>query len=91
MHTDVGKLYQAIPFDALAATIPSAKHSVSGKGRWPWFDVKGGIGLMILKHYLCIRDELLIERINADWSMQLFCSIKLQAHELIGDTNLPSS
>ena len=91
LRTDLGALYQAIPFEALAATIPAPKHSVSGKGRKPWLDVKGAIGLMILKHYLCMSDELLIERINTDWSMQLFCGIQLRAHERIADTNLPSS
>ena len=32
---------------------------------------------MILKHYLCLSDEMLIERLNTDWSMQLFCGINL--------------
>ena len=45
---------------------------------------------MILKHYLGISDGLLIERINTDWSMQLFCGILLKPHERIRDTNLPS-
>lgn len=91
LQTDLGELYQAIPFEALAAKIPSPKHSVTGKGRKPWFNVKGAIGLMILKHYLGISDELLIQRINTDWSMQLFCGVNLKAHEQISDTNLPSS
>lgn len=90
LQTDLGKLYQAIPFEALAATIALPKYSVSGRGCKPWFDVKGGIGLMVLKHYLCLSDELLIQRINTDWSMQLFCGIQLKAHERIADTNLPS-
>jgi len=63
LQTDLGKLYVSIPFEELAASIaaPAAK---SGLGRKPWFDVKGGIALMILKHYPGISDELLIERIN---------------------------
>ena len=90
LQTDLGKLYLAIPFDRLASTISSPQHSISGRGRKPWFDVKGGIGLMILKHYLNVSDELLIERINTDWSMQLFCGIRLREDERIADTNLPS-
>lgn len=69
LQTDLGILYQAIPFDALAEKIPSPKHSISGRGCKPWFDVKGGIALQILKHYHDISDELLVERINTDWSM----------------------
>lgn len=90
LQTDLGKIYLAIPFDQLAATIPTPDHNKSGLGRKPWFDVKGGIALQFLKHYLQLSDELLIQRINTDWSMQLFCGILLRADEKIRDTNLPS-
>ena len=90
LQTDLGQLYLSIPFDQLAATLPAPKHSKSGKGCKPWFDVKGGIALQFLKHYLCLSDALLIERINTDWSMQFFCSIHLKPNEIIKDTNLPS-
>jgi transposase, IS5 family len=59
-------------------------------GRKPWFDVKGGIALQFLKHYMQLSDELLMQRINTDWSMQLFCGILLNPAERIRDTNLPS-
>lgn len=90
LQTDLGELYVAIPFEQLAASIPGCDFSKSGLGRKPWFDVKGGIGLLILKHYLQLSDELLIQRINTDWSMQLFCGILLRPSEKIRDTNLPS-
>jgi hypothetical protein len=91
LQTDLGILYQAIPFDALAEKIPAPKHSLSGRGCKPWFDVKGGIALQILKHYHDISDELLVERINTDWSMQLFCGISLKPGERIQDKNIVSS
>ncbi len=90
LQTDLGELYVAIPFEQLAATIPGPDGSKSGLGRKPWFDVKGGIGLLVLKHYLQLSDELLIQRINTDWSMQLFCGMLLRPQERIRDTNLPS-
>ena len=89
--TDLGELYLAIPFDALASKIPPPKHSLSGKGCKPWFDVKGGIALQFLKHYLDMSDEMIVERINTDWSMQLFCGISLKPGERIKDTNIVSS
>ena len=89
LHTDLGKIYQAIPFEQLSGTVAAPKSS-SGLGRKPWFDVKGGIALQFLKHYLQLSDALLIERINTDWSMQLFCGILLKPGERIKDTNLPS-
>lgn len=90
LQTDLGELYLAIPFERLAATIAPLPYSKSGLGRTPWLDVKGGIALLVLKHYLQLSDELLIQRINTDWSMQLFCGILLRPDERIRDTNLPS-
>lgn len=90
LQTDLGKLYLAIPFDKLSALIPLSSHNKSGLGCKPWFDVKGGIALQFLKHYMQISDALLIERINTDWSMQMFCGILLKPHERIRDSNLPS-
>lgn len=90
-QTDLGILYQAIPFEELAKKIPLPKQNQSGLGRKPWFDVKGGIALQFLKHYLRQSDAMLMERINTDWSMQLFCGIVLKPGDRILDSNLPSS
>ena len=90
LQSDLGQLYLSIPFDQLASTIPSPPHLLSGKGCKPWFDVKGGLALLFLKHYLCLSDELLIQRINTDWSMQYFCGIQLKPSQIIRDMNLPS-
>lgn len=89
LQTDLGKLYLAIPFEKLSTSIPDP-YAKSNVGPKPWFDVKGGMALMFLKHYLCISDAMLIERINTDWSMQLFCGISLKPGERILDGNLPS-
>lgn len=91
LQTDLGELYLAIPFDLLASKIPSPRFAKSGKGCKPWFNIQGGIALQILKHYLGLSDELLINRINTDWSMQLFCGISLKPGERIRDTNIVSS
>lgn len=44
---------------------------------------------MILKHYLGLSDELLIERLNTDWCMQYFCGLQLGVRK-IKDKNLVS-
>lgn len=91
LNSDLGQLYVAIPFEQLATNIAAPKHRLSGKGCKPWFDVKGAIGLLILKHYTGLSDAMLIERINYDWTMQMFCGIQLRADEKIKDSNLPST
>ena len=88
LKTDLGQLYLAIPFEELAAKIPPPPHAVSGSGRNPWFDVKGGIALQFLKHYLGLSDEKLVQRLNTDWSMQLFCGIALKPGKRIGDKDI---
>jgi hypothetical protein len=63
-QTDLGRLHRSIPFKDLASTIPSPAQIVSGRGRKPFLKVEGGIGLLILKHYTCLSDEMLIDRLN---------------------------
>jgi transposase, IS5 family len=89
INTDLGQLYQAIPFEDLASGIPSPKGERNGRGRKNLLSVKGGLALMFLKHYLCLSDEMLIDRLNTDWSMQYFCGINLGT-KMIRNKNLVS-
>ena len=87
--TDLGKLYQSIPFKELSSKIPLPLYEQSGRGRKPFLKVEGGIALMVLKHYLGLSDELLIDRLNTDWCMQYFCGVQLGIRK-IKDKNLVS-
>ena len=85
----LGQLHQSIPFKSLATKIPSPRYENSGRGRKPFLKVEGGIALMVLKHYLGLSDEMLIERLNTDWCMQYFCGVQLGLRK-IKDKNLVS-
>lgn len=87
-NTPLGELYLAIPFDELSKQIPKPRHAVSGNGCKPWFDVKGGIALQILKSYYRCSDALLVEQINGNWQMQMFCGIQLLHGEQIKDKDI---
>jgi hypothetical protein len=89
-QTDLGRLYRAIPFKTLAAKIPSPKGKRSGLGRKAWMSVEGGIALQVLKHYTRLSDQMIIHRLNADWTMQMFCGIRLGTSK-IKDLNLVSA
>lgn len=80
----------SIPWEELAAQIPPPRASLSGLGRKPWFDVKGGIALQLLKHNYQLSDAKLIEHINTNWAMQLFCGMQLKPGQKINDYDLPS-
>ena len=87
--TDLGKLRQSIPFKELASKIPSPAQANSGRGRKAFLKVEGGIGLLVLKHYTGLSDEMLIDRLNTDWCMQYFCGVQLGFRK-IKDRNLVS-
>src|SRR5664279_2137416 len=88
-QTDLGRLHRSIAFKDLAAKIPSRLHNKSGRGRKPFLKPEGGIALLILKHYTCLSDDMLIDRLNTDWCMQYFCGVQLKARR-IKDKNLVS-
>lgn len=87
-NTPLGQLHKAIPFEELSKQIPPPKHRISGKGCIPWFDVRGGIALQILKSYYRISDAILIEQLNGNWEMQMFCGMKLKSGERIKDNDI---
>ncbi len=64
-NTPLGQLYQAIPFDHLSKQIPLPPRAISDRGCKPWFDVKGGIALQILKSYYRCSDAMLIEQFGS--------------------------
>lgn len=87
-NTPLGQLYQAIPFEAMSKSLPAPAHSISSKGCKPWFDLKGGIALQVLKSYYRCSDAMLIEQLNGNWQMQLFCGMQLRAGEQIKDKDI---
>lgn len=65
--------------------LPEPKNSTGAK---PWFDNYGKVALQFLKAYEGCSDAKLLERINTDWSMQLFCGIRLGKSEWIKDKDI---
>lgn len=82
-----GKLYEVLPWEELSQCLPPPKNN---RGRKPYFDNKGKLALMFLKHKLGVSDQKLIEHINHNPSLQLFCGICLEDTQLIRDTGIVS-
>lgn len=91
LASELGQLYQTIPFQALSAAyqseLPSPKSAAGVKGR---FDIAGGIGLQILKHYYGLSDAKLIELLNGNWQLQYFCGLHLKLGEQLKDSGVVS-
>ncbi len=87
-QSKLGKIYKAIPFQQLSLLLPSK--STSSVGAPSWFNNAGMFGVMFLKHYLGLSDEKLVERLNTDWELQMFCGRQFKDNQRIKDRNLPS-
>lgn len=81
LSTDLGRLYECIPFDDLVAYFPK----LPKQGKKSIMGVRGGLALQFLKSYLDLSDAKLIERVNTDWSLQLFCGVNFGLHTMIKD------
>ena len=87
MKHPLGQLWLTIPFRDLAAQFPPKQTNVGRKGR---FDVAGGMGLQILKHYYKCSDDKLIDQLNENKKMQYFCGIDLKPGQYIRDSGVVS-
>lgn len=82
-----GRLHATIPWEELAACLPDKKNPPGPK---PYFDHQGKFALLLLKHELGVSDEALIEHINTNACLQLFCHMQLAPFQLIRDTGIVS-
>lgn len=87
-QSKLGKIYQSIPFERLSFLLPSK--SAYSVGAPSWFDNAGMFGVMFLKAYLNLSDEKLVDRLNTDWELQMFCGRQFTDNQRIKDRNLPS-
>jgi len=86
---ELGQLRASLPLKALSAHLPIPKNkSGTQLGSKPWFNNEGKIALQFLKKYEGCSDEKLRQRINTDWSLQMFCGIQLSWNEEIKDKDL---
>ena len=89
LKSDLGRIYQAIPWDDLCKVI-GRKLKKKNKGPKAQFDIRGKLGLMFLKAYLDQSDQKLIQRFNTDYSLQFFCQMYLRPGEWIKDFKIVS-
>ncbi len=79
LESELGKIYQAIPWDDLVATFGLKEKRL---GRDQLFSSKGRIALMFLKNYAQVSDQKLFQQINGNLEYQFFCDISLGANRL---------
>lgn len=87
-NTELGRIYNTIPWESLGKCLPEERTNRTGPSRW--FGNAGFFGVMFLKHYTGLSDEKLVDRINTDWAFQLFCGLLIEDNERIRDKTIVS-
>jgi hypothetical protein len=91
INSDLGKVYQTIPWDALIDNcLKNQSSKKSNAGRKGTLCLRGEIGLMFLKAYSNLSDKDLIDRLNTDFSYQFFCNVVIDPLRPIKDEQLPN-
>lgn len=81
----LGRFHASLPLSQLAELLPKRKTKSGAK---PWFDNYGRVALQFLKAYEGWSDRELLERLNTDWALQMFCGIQLSLSQQIKDKDL---
>lgn len=89
-QSELGRIKAAIPWQALIGLVRK-KMRIKKKGPKPLFDLRGKLALMFLKSYYGCSDADLIERLNSDWKVQLFCGVYLRPSEGLKNSKIVSS
>lgn len=91
INSNLGKVYQTIPWDALIDNcLKNQSSKKSNAGRKSTLCLRGEIGLMFLKAYSNLSDKDLIDRLNTDFSYQFFCNVVIDPLKPIKDNQLPN-
>lgn len=80
--TELGRLYDVIPWKALVKLLPVRK---TLRGAPPRLPLEGYFGLMFLKHYTGLSDEKLLAAFQSNWAYQMFCGCRLKVGQPIRD------
>lgn len=87
LQSELGKIYQAIPWEALVKVLDLQDHK---KGPQSIFSPRGKVGLMFLKHYAACSDSKLIEQLNANIDYQYFCDLYIPPSERLTNYKIVS-
>ncbi len=84
---ELGQIYSTIPFRELADYFRSDLKRCP-QGVKAIFSIEGGLGLMFLKHLTGLSDKKLIQRLNTDWHLQVFCGLSPRINYKIKDMDI---
>lgn len=89
--SELGFIYRQLPLKELAEAIRSRMPRKNPQGNKPMFPPEGEIALMFLKSYTGLSDDGLVEMLNGNLHMQIFCGIYIDPAEPLKDGKIVSA
>lgn len=81
--SELGRIYAQLPLKEMAAELSSHFPKRHPQGNRPLFPREGEIALMFLKSYTGLSDDGLVEMLNGNIHMQMFCGVLINpAHPI---------
>ena len=89
--SELGRIYEQLPLKELAAEIYVRMPVRNPQGRKPMFSPEGEIALMFLKPYTGMSDDGLVEMLNGNIHMQMFCGVLIDPANPLKDGKIVSA
>ena len=90
-QSELGRIYALLPLTELASAIAGKMPTKKPQGNKPLFPLEGEIALMFLKPYTGLSDDGLIEMLNGNLYMQMFCGVLIDPANPIKDGKIVSA
>ena len=85
--SELGRLHAMLPLKEMAEQLASAFPKKHPQGNTPMFPPEGEIALMFLKSYTGQSDDGLVEMLNGNIHMQMFCGVFIDPDHPIKNGN----
>jgi hypothetical protein len=91
LKSNLGRIKQILPLKELAESIAKKMPKRKPQGNKHMFPLEGEIALMFLKSYTGMSDDRLIEMLNGNFYMQMFCGVLIEPGAQIKDGKIVSA
>lgn len=82
--SELGRIYRTLPLKEIGRLIAS-KLRRCPQGRKPLFPIEGEVALMFLRPYTGLSDDGLVEMLNGNLHMQMFCGVLIDPSQPLKD------
>lgn len=89
--SELGRIYRELPLKEMAQAIARRMPARKPQGNKPMFPPEGEIALMFLKSYTGLSDDALVEMLNGNLHMQMFCGVLIDPSNPIKDGKIVSA